>query len=335
MAYRRSMRDLYERLKNRGFDAKFVRDVVLPDWWEDALADNPANRAIAEVAIARHLGFPMKDLARPNAQLTMPAVSDFRLKGGHGTTPAEVRPAVMVAQRVAALILEAARALPPFRSGLSALEARRAILERSAFVDLRSLVDFAWEHGIALAHLDRKRMPRLTKKFDGVAMFLGAAPVVVLCSGRDSPPWLAFHLAHEMGHLFCGHVEAGSKPLVDSNMDKAAPGRQEEQSDEFATQLLTGEKTLSFRPEYGLTGDKLRSSAEQYGRRNAIDPASVALIYGRSADRWAVAQKALKLLRQDEGAQEIINRALLGHLHVDDLPESTLNFLRCLSAVHL
>jgi len=329
------MRDLYKRLKDCGFDPKFVRDVVLPDWWEDALADNATNRAIAEMAISRHLGFQMNVLRRASAQLTLPAVSDFRLKRSKDTTPAEVRPAVMVAQRAAELVLEAASALPPFRAGPSAQDARRAILEKKPYVALRSLVDFCWENGIAVAHLDRKRMPRLSKKFHGVAMFPGTSPVIILCFGGDSPPWLAFHLAHEMAHVFCGHVKGGSKPLVDSNIDKADSGRQELQCDEFATELLAGEKSLSFRPRYGLTAPKLANEAQWYGEQNAIDPGTVALIYGRTADRWGVAQNALKYMGQHTGAQELINEALLAHLDVDDIPDSTASFLRCLSAVSL
>ena len=49
------MQDLYTRLVTIGFDADFLRRAVLPDWWEDSLAGVPANRALAEAAIARHL----------------------------------------------------------------------------------------------------------------------------------------------------------------------------------------------------------------------------------------------------------------------------------------
>ena len=335
MTYKRCVRDLYERLRECGFDAKFVRDVVLPDWWEDGLADNPTNRAIAEVAIARHLGFEMHDLSRPCAPLALPAVSDFRLKRNRGTTPAEVRPAVMVAQRAAELVLEATSPPAPFRAGISAQHVRGAILEGQSYVTLPSLVDFCWENGIAVAHLDRKRMPKLSKGFDGVAMSVRGNPVIILASGRDGPPWLAFHLAHEVAHVLCGHVRAGSKPLVDTNIDKANPGGQEQQCDEYATEVLTGETSLSFRPAYGLTAPKLARAAQRCGRQNAIEPGTVALIYGRSADRWGVAQNALKWLEQDRGAQEIINEALVRHLDVSNIPESTARFLGCLSAVSL
>ncbi len=335
MTYKRCMQDLYRRLRQCGFDAKFVRNIVLPDWWDDDLAENPANRAIAEMAIARHLGFRVADLQSPAAELRLPAVSDFRLKRRGGTTPAEVRPAVMVARRTAEVLLEALGELPTFRPRRSAPEVRRAILEREPYVTLQSLVDFCWENGIAVAHLDPKRLPRPSKKFDGLAISLEDRPVIILSSGRDSPPWLAFHLAHEMAHLLCGHVQPGTKPLVDHNIDRLNNERQEETADKYATQLLTGQAALAFAPKYGLTGERLAEAAQTYGARNCIDPGTVALIYGRSADRWGVAQNALKRMGQHAGAQKLINRALLSHLHPDRISESTAGFLRCLSAVSL
>ncbi|MCL4552509.1 MAG: hypothetical protein M1305_02990 [Candidatus Marsarchaeota archaeon] len=39
-----AMRDIYERLKLIGFTAAFVRSCILPEWWEDKLADVPSNR---------------------------------------------------------------------------------------------------------------------------------------------------------------------------------------------------------------------------------------------------------------------------------------------------
>src|SRR6185503_20382966 len=56
------MNDLYRRLRQAGFDKAFVKRNLLPDWWDDALADVPANRAVAEAAISRMLGFPVAAL---------------------------------------------------------------------------------------------------------------------------------------------------------------------------------------------------------------------------------------------------------------------------------
>ena len=49
------MRDLYDRLKERGFDPSYLRSFVLPEWWTDDMADTESNRALAEAFIAKQL----------------------------------------------------------------------------------------------------------------------------------------------------------------------------------------------------------------------------------------------------------------------------------------
>ena len=66
------MNDIYRRLKPLGFDARFVRELLLPDWWHDELATVPANRAIAEATISRHLKISVDRLATADAELTIP-----------------------------------------------------------------------------------------------------------------------------------------------------------------------------------------------------------------------------------------------------------------------
>ena len=36
------MAQLYSRLGSVGFPPKYLREVVLPEWWEDEVAHNPA-----------------------------------------------------------------------------------------------------------------------------------------------------------------------------------------------------------------------------------------------------------------------------------------------------
>ncbi|MFX9185041.1 ImmA/IrrE family metallo-endopeptidase, partial [Acinetobacter baumannii] len=82
------------------------------------------------------------------------------------------------------------------------------------------------------------RLPKPGKKITGLATFIADRPIIVLCSGRDSPAWLAFHLAHELGHLMCGHVKVGGAPLVDVDLSDTDDGRHEREADRYAFQLL-------------------------------------------------------------------------------------------------
>ena len=63
------MEDLYNRLKHLGIAPEFVRRYVLAEWWEDSMAEVPANRALAEIAIARAFGLQIASLRDPSIGL--------------------------------------------------------------------------------------------------------------------------------------------------------------------------------------------------------------------------------------------------------------------------
>lgn len=319
------MKNLYDRLKAVGYDRTFVRECVLPDWWSDDLASVPANRAQAEIAIARHFGFRVADLRDRTRPLNVSRVPNVRLRRRHGTTEQQVAPTVVVARRAAELVAESAGDLPTFGPLVLASAARTAILRNSAHVDLASLLNYCWSHGVLVVPLTR--IPTGGKKIHGLATFVGGRPAVVLASGHDSPPWIAFHLAHELGHIMCGHVRTGGELLVDHDLDKKDGDEQEQDADRFACELLTGELSPAFDPIRGLTAEKLARAALRYGEARRIAPGTVVLIYGRSANRFPAAQSALKFLGQDAGAREQIVAALRAVLCPDELPETTARFL--------
>ena len=324
MPYSSHMADIYSRLAKVGFDAAFIRDAVLPDWWEDDLAKNPAERAIAEAAIARHLGMQIAWLRDPSTELALPPLGKVQFKHRKGTEKGEVLPSVLVAQRAAQLVAGRLRDLPNFRGSVTANVLRTEILQKSACVDLPSLLDACWRSGIAVMPV--YLVPKPSKRFEGLALYVDQKPVIVLGSKRDSPAWVIFDLAHEVAHILSGHVEPGSV-LADEDISTSPDDDPNETAaDEFACELLTGSRTLSFKRE-PLNGLALAGAARKYGERRSIMPGVVALIYGKSADRWGVAQNALKALGEDRGAHHVVIKTLCSHMELTDLPESTARFL--------
>ncbi|MCH7705243.1 MAG: ImmA/IrrE family metallo-endopeptidase [Planctomycetes bacterium] len=319
------MKDLYRRLKDVGYERKFVRECVLPDWWSDDLAAVPANRALAELAIARQFGFRAADLRDPKRSLVLPRCENIRLKRSARLTVQQVAGTVVVARRIAELVAECTTDLPTFDGAALAAAVRATILRNHAYVDLASLLKYCWSHGIAVVRL--ARTPERCKKLAGLATFCGNRPVIVLASGHDSPPWIAFHLAHELGHIMLQHVRNSGDLLVDQDLDKKDEDQQEQEADRFACEVLSGESSPGFTPTFGLTAEKLARAALRYGESRRISPGTVVLIYGRSAKRFPAAQKALDFLGQKVGAHEQITGALRRVLQAGDLPESTERFL--------
>jgi hypothetical protein len=317
------MRDLYKRLRRVGFDEEFVRKNLLPDWWEDSLASVPSNRALAEASISRMLGFPVVALRDQARELELPAVSTFRLKRSKKTRPSEIAPALLLAFQAAASILRALDTAA-FTGLVSAEALRKTILRGRQFIDLSALIDCSWAAGIPVFHL--AELPKASKKFAGMAVFCEGRPAIVLASGHDSPAWVAYQLAHELGHIFRGHVTPDSKPLVDGEFDGVDDEEHEDEANRFACEVLTGDPAPDLKAVYGLTAPRLVDIASRIAREHSVDPGVYALVYGKNAGRMGVAQNALKLMGLDRGARTIISNALLRHLP-EDLPEPTERFV--------
>jgi hypothetical protein len=326
------MDELYTHLRAANFDAPFVRRHLLPDWWDDSMAANSTTRAIAEVHLARMLGLPLHSLRAPEADWGASVSRNLRLKRNKGVAIEALRPALILAQGMAANLVEIIQGLPEFVAVKDAERVRAEILAYREAVDLQGLLDWAWQHGVIVAHLHS--LPTGARRFSGLALFCNKRPLIVLASRRDSPPWLAFHLAHELSHILLGDVQPG-QPLVDADLSSHGPledqaaaafAPDEARADAFAMSLLTAVPRVDFSPEYGLTGEKLAQRALSIQSQHHVDAGTLALIYGHSAERMGVAQRALRLLGLDHGAQQMIRAGVERHLP-PDLPETTAAFL--------
>jgi hypothetical protein len=290
----------------------------------------PANRALAEMAIARHLGLPLATLRQPDFALDFPALPNVCLKRAKDATFDEVKAAIFVAKHAAELTAENVKDLPQFSGILTAAQVRSLILGQHDKVTLASLLEFCWCQGVIVIHL--ALLPKLTGKIQGMALFIDQRPMIVLASGYDAPPRLAFHLGHELGHLFLEHVKPGGELLADGDLNNPDDNPEEKLADEFACEALTGQKNPAFDSSYKLRGQELAEAARRFGSKNQIDPGTVALCYGYYKKLFGSAQAALNILEQDQGGHQLIAQALQDHLDLDNLPESSERFLSILTA---
>ncbi len=333
MAYHKSMADLYHRLKAIGFGRAFVQTAILPDWWEDDCADVPFNRGLAELNISRQLGISLASLRNPTEVLTLPAIPKVCLKTATiGTTDLQVQPAILVARRFALQLVRACGELPQFAGTMTAQATRNQLLTYgTGAVDLSLLLRFCWERGIVVAHLEHLPAGDKFRKFDGLVLFIGDRPCILLAEKNDAPAKLAFYLAHEIGHLLLGHLGPGDTVYCDDNIERNIIDEEETQADRFALELLTGRPDPHLDQVYGMTAPKLARAATRYGIRHQIDPAIVAMIYGKCAERMGAAVAALKHLGVDTGARSLIQGQLSGQIDLDRLTESDRRFVEALA----
>lgn len=303
IAYRAAVRDLYRRLKERGFDRSFVQQFVLPEWWSDELANVGANRAMAESYIAKQLGFSLRELRDREHELSMPPIVEARFKRYKNQVDSKVLTSALLAQQVAGRVIGAIGDRLPAFEYLGATEIREEILRIEPYVDFDSLLDFCWDRGIPVIQLSQA--PRAGKRFDGMAAFIGDRPVIVLASNRDSPPWLAFHLAHELGHVMLKHVGPDQSLLDPSLSGSKDGGMHEDEADAFACETLTGhpEPTIG---DLQLAAPQLAAFVARNSPRLGVDAGVLALVYAKSNDRWGPAQMALKYLDLETGGRDAV-----------------------------
>lgn len=332
--------DLYHRLDQAGFDEEFVRRYVLPTWWHDDLESVPETRALAESSIAGLLGISLASLRTSGVPFRHVLNGDYGLARDKESPIHKMLPVIVLAQTVAKLLTGVMPDLPTFQQNDSPEMVRQAILEERPSVDLQGLLDWAWSHGIVVAHL--RGLPRQSKKFSAIAMYCNGRPVILLGSGHDAPPWLAFHLAYELGHVLEGQLQPG-QPFVDSDLDqplqldrlanKAVNGNDEdERAKEFAMLLLTGRPDLQFKRHQHLTAPQLALRARDTEKSTRINAGTLALIYGRSARQMRVARDALRALELDKGGRHMIAVGVQRHLP-DELPGSVAAMLPLIGCI--
>ncbi len=321
-----SAKTVYDRLREVGFTKPYVRKVAaLPSWWDDALWDDAASRAVGLMHLSRHLGIDITTLQDPAATLRLQDFGVCKYKKQSGTTDDELLLTRVIATRAAQL---AAAAMDrPYLPVPPASALRGAILEAAPWIGFEPLLDHCWATGIPVLHVnnfpaDAKKKPM------GFTLRVNGRPAVVLCVDKSQPAWLLFILAHELGHLHHGHVPDNGA-LLDETMHENVQDAEEEQADRYAIELLTGNAATCFEVGRWLKADRLAQLAREFGRRNRVDPGHVVLncAHTEGGGFWAVANAALKLLDPDADAVGMVGERLAANLDWEKLPEDSSEFL--------
>ena len=271
--------------------------------------------ATLEAYISRMTGVSVQAL-RDHAPLAIIPGAPVRYKKRCDCSEPEVAAAAAIAVQVARALVHAVEGVAEFKGLCPADAARRYILSKWTAPDLDALLDFAWDNGILVAHM--AELPDASKKFDGLTMFANDRPVVILASGRDSPAWLTFHLAHELAHVLLGHVTPDS-PMSELGLESETDDPQELEADRYALTVLTGDPDM--------TGTKLAEVAQNEGMSKRINPGVLALVYGRSAGRMPAAQNALNHLGLTSGAHDTVASSIRRNLR-EELPETVRMLVR-------
>lgn len=228
-----SMASLFKRLSTVGLNESYVRKVGLPSWWSDELNEQPA--AVLEGAghIAQRLHLKLESLLKEDQAVQFKPLPQTKFKY-YQQQPVEIpNVSCQLASRLTELVSYGIeQPFSPIPEEVA--QVRKEVLRYHRKVTLETLLEYCWQQGIAVVYLND--YPENTRKLTGLIQWQGDRPVILLSHSRKHPAWLAFHLAHELGHLALGHVQEGM--LIDDEINQSSDDDEEIAANGFAVGLL-------------------------------------------------------------------------------------------------
>lgn len=311
-----NMKHLYSKLKTVGYNPSYIKS-LLPDWWDDEIADNPAGLQQASLILGQTFGIRAESLWSEEAEPTLNLPQGICFKRRENIIVDDLNVACAVARSLARVVLKAFPVKAKTDFYLDAGELRKQLLIGKKWLSFSDVLTHCLNIGIPVIHL--QHLPRQAKKMEGMAFEQNGQPVIVLTQ-NNAHGYCLFDLAHELGHITLGHVTS-ERTIVDQKIDAEADDEDEQAANRFALELLTGDSECSIVPVgRNLNANELAKSAIHYGEKHQVDPLHIILNYGHSKKHWAVANLAIAQIAKNTAIdQEILRMALLQRLELENL----------------
>lgn len=301
---------LLKSFKGLGLTPTQVRR-LMPEWWDDEAAEDEGGLLELQILLARRLNVSLASL---QSQAPHPAFRETtqRFKTVHPEGSSQLAVAASIGHGLAQLLASACdkRVAQP----LSAGQVREDLLaSRDTAVTLAGLCRWMWEHGLPVVHVTG--WPDGLRRPDAMCVRVGDRPVTLVVRKELHPPKLAYLVAHELGHIMSGHLDAVKNAvLVDDTLpvdaQQSVNDPDEIEADSFAMTTLGGSALLALcrslvGPSY--TELTLAVAALRAAKGTALEPGQVILGWGRLTEDWKLTNMALKYLQTTQTAPLVIN----------------------------
>lgn len=314
------MRGLLRKLGTAGIPANFAKR-MLPSWWEDEVASDPAGLQQAQLYLSRAFNIDLRSLAEAGEKPRFRA-NARKYKLSKNVTEDDVSASANYVTGIARVALAA---FPGEQKGVSADPSvvRNAILKSHGCVNLQGLLEWCRNASIPVLYIDN--VPG--KKMTGLVVRDKGRYAIVL-SKKGHPAHLLFHLAHEIGHIGKGHLgEDGF--FADEKIDSKSADQDEKEADAYAVCLLNGSNV-----RYGASSGRANLNAEQLriaaivkGKKTQVDPGHIILNYGFNEERFPVANLALKRLDGPSQGGTVVNDFFFASISRDLVSDDQLELL--------
>ncbi|PZQ77796.1 MAG: hypothetical protein DI563_02630 [Variovorax paradoxus] len=299
---------------------------LLPEWWDPGLEKAPGGVSELAVLLARRLSIDAGALLQGRL-LPKGAVSSLSFKHRAGLEPEQLAPASFIASSLAQTVLAAfSTPYSPLPNDPNVLRAS-VVSTAQRILGFDSLLTACWDYGVPVIPLPH--LPVGVRKMDGAALQVGGRPVIVIAKKKSSRAWLSFILAHEIGHIACGHLRPGST-IVDVSLQESATyaaeadaDLQEAQADAFAIELMGGAivgKEVAAWP-VALSPVEVAVRARNASQRLGVEAGHFILRKAFLTKRWPDAMNALRFLSEDFDPESVLLGEFRRRLDLDSLSD--------------
>lgn len=323
--------DLKKRLVQSTGLTESMIDTAWPTWWSDEAEGSASARNELKFSLARKLGLDPRSLANEQSPRFLWDGSLAKYKNLKESSKTLQSAITSFGVSIGRLLISATQASnEKLLERCTPWSLRETILKKKRFVSLLDLMSIAWGVGIPIIHL--RMHPLSAKKMCAMTVNVLKRHAILLARDAQYPAPIAFHLAHELGHIVLGHV-IESQALVDmddysDNLENRDP--EESEADKFALELLTGMPEPKVLPiGEGNSSHNLASECLRLSPQFGIEPGTLALCFGHSTKNWAVANRALDYIYSNSAdVWRIINGHAAREIAWDQLSDDNAEYLR-------
>lgn len=323
-----SMSKLYQKLSAVGLKEVYVREFGLPSWWSDELNHKAA--AVLEGAgyISTRLNLDLASLLKDDQEVRFKSLPRTKFKY-HNQAQSDI-PNIshQLASRIAELVAHGIeQPYTPLPTNCNQM--RREILQSHPKVNLKALLDYCWQHGIAVIYFNK--YPQKARKITAMIQWQSDRPVIVLSGTHLRPARLAFHLAHELAHLALGHVEDGIR--IDDDINPSSTDSEEQEANQMAVELLVEQLDNCFRGKSFFKAIQLEKAIlGQLESDSTVDACVLAYNYAwhahhKNKQAYGQAEKAIQRLDSSRNGDVVINQFLEQHIDWDVLSDDSIDHL--------
>lgn len=300
-----------------------------PEWWSTVADASPSAQAELRFSVARKLGLDPRSLFDEDSPHFM-WDDTAKYKNFNGSLK-EQSVITSFGTSISRMLLKGL-ITRPLLDGVSAADLRALIMRERQFVRLQDLLALLWGIGIATIHL--RVYPLAAKRMCAMAVSAHDGHAILLAKDSHYPAGIAFHIAHEIGHIALGHIAQDSAviDMKDFTEETNEYDPEEIACDRFALELLTGDPDFTIgKIGHGRNAEQLANQVIINGASLGIEPGTLALCYGHATKEWATVQAAMHFIYTEPiPAWWVTNQIASTQINWSQLGDDNTNFVHAI-----